>query len=136
MPTGSPGKPINPRSPSKAELLALAVASGEALLFAAKRLGIGVRTAKRWNADPEFRARVAALRAEHIERTLSRLSVSSAAAAAELARLMTQSTSETVRLAASKAILDRLPTLAEYFEYSERVRALERKAARAKRGRR
>ncbi len=120
-----------PRNPSQAALLALAVASGESVRHAAARLGIAHRTAKRWAAGERFKARVQTLRAEFIDSALGRLTVLASGAVGVMGKLMAEADSDATRLAAAKAIIDKLPIMSEYFDLSERVKALEQREQRA-----
>lgn len=117
-----------PRNPSAADLLALAVASGESLRSASKKLDIGYRTARRWSRAPRFRARVEQYRSEMIGQALGKLAARAGGAVDTLAELMEQADTDATRLAAAKAILDKLPGLSEHFGLSERVRVLESQA--------
>jgi hypothetical protein len=127
----SPDTPPEPRNPSKAALLALAVASGEPLGKAARRLGIGERTAKGWNRNPKFRAKVAELRSALVSEAIGKLSSEASEAVAVLGRIIrSRKSSDVAKLAAARAILDKLPMMSEYFDLTERVRALEERAGR------
>jgi|GEM_PF-5729331 len=55
------------------DLLAAELARGKTLQDAAQAVGCGERTARRRLAEPEFKAKVAALRAEFIDRTIGAL---------------------------------------------------------------
>ncbi len=84
----SPRQSPEPRNPGKAALLALAVASGEPLLKAAQRIGIGERTAKRWNRSPRVRAKVDELRSALVSEAVGKLSSEASQAVEMLARIM------------------------------------------------
>jgi hypothetical protein len=55
------------------DLLALELARGRTIQAAAESVGCAERTARRRLAEPEFKAKVAALRAEFIDRTTGAL---------------------------------------------------------------
>jgi hypothetical protein len=90
--------------PSKDDILAAHVASGLSLKKAAKKAGVGERTGQRRMADPEFRSRVDGLRRVIIGEAVGKLSVSMAAAAAKLAKLV-KSGDERIALAAAKEVV-------------------------------
>lgn len=121
-----------PRSPGKAAQAALALAQGKSMREAAQAVGVNEKTVRRWARGAKFRARVEALRAELTDQTLNRLAVCSSAAVAELARLMTSSANDSVRLGAARAILDKFPIMSEYFQLAERVRRLEQQGPPAR----
>ena len=97
-----------PRSPGKAAQAALALAQGQSMRETAKALKVDEKTVRRWAKGPKFQARVEELRGELTAQTLNRLATCSAAAVAELARLMTTSANDSVRLGAARAVLDKL----------------------------
>ena len=118
------GKPPEPRNPSKADLLALAVASGEPLGRAAQRLGIGERTAKGWNRNPKFRTRVEELRSALVSEAVGKLSSEATRAVGVLGEIMrSRKSSDMARLSAARAILDKLPVIREHFDLNQEARA-------------
>jgi hypothetical protein len=106
------------------EALALALASGQTLRAAAEAAGVAERTAARRQADPAFRRRVAALRAELVERALGKLADGMADAAAAL-RALLAADSEAVRLGAARALLELGVKLREAVELEQRLATLE-----------
>jgi hypothetical protein len=110
---------------TKDELLALAVATGRDRAGAAKAAGVSEPTVTRRMRDPDFRARVAELRAAMVDRAVGLLSAAAAAAVAKLATLL-KSENERVSLRTAVAILEnvvRLKTAAELEERLARVEA-------------
>jgi hypothetical protein len=121
----------NGRRKGDAALL-LALASGQTVRDAARIAGIGERTATRRLAEPDFRRRIAELRGEMVGRALGKMADGMTAAADTLRQLLTAS-SDTVKLGASRALLELAVKLREAVELEERVTALERTAAQGER---
>src|SRR5262249_29322651 len=69
------------------EALALALAAGGTVQYAAKHAGVSERTAYYRLKDADFRARVDGLRASMVEQTVDRLTAAGTLAADELLRL-------------------------------------------------
>jgi hypothetical protein len=90
----------------KQEAGALALAKGLTCERAAEDAGVSLRTIKSWNTIPEFRRRIAALRAEMTQEALGLLSRSAAAAARKIVTLMHKSENERVQLRAAVSLLD------------------------------
>ena len=111
------------------EALALAVASGQTLRDAAQTAGVGERTATRRMADADFRARVAQLRADMVQRSLGRLADGMGAAADKL-RLLLAAASESVQLGASRSLIELGVKLRESTELEERLADLEHRIRR------
>ncbi len=120
-----------PRNPGKAALAALALASGQSIRGTATAVGLNERTVRRWARAPTFKAKVERLRAEMTDQALGRLVGLAAGAAGVLGKLMLEADSDATRLAAAKAILDKLPIMSEYFDLLERLRVLEQREQRA-----
>jgi hypothetical protein len=106
------------------EALALAVASGQTLRAAAEAAGIGERTATRRWADPDFRRRVAELRADMVSRSLGRMA-DGMAEAADVLRQLLAAESESVRLGAARSLMELGVKLRESVALEERLAALE-----------
>ena len=103
---------------------ALALASGLTQTEAAKKVGIGERTLRRWLKQDDFRQTVAAAKAEMVSRAVAMLADASTEAAATLRRLL-QADSESVRLNAAKAVIELGIKLRESEELAKRVKQLE-----------
>ena len=108
--------------------LAVALAAGQTLRDAAAAAGIGERTATRRWADPDFRGRVALLRADMVGRALGRMADGMTEAADTLRKLL-KAESEAVRLGSCRAMLELCVKLRESVELESRLAALERQAA-------
>jgi hypothetical protein len=109
------------------EALALALAGGQTLRDAAGAVGIGERTAARRWADPDFRRRVSALRADMVQRSLGRMA-DGMAEAADVLRKLLGAERDSVRLGAARSLLELGVKLRESVELEERLAALERQA--------
>jgi hypothetical protein len=107
------------------DALALALAAGDSIAAAAAKAGMGERTAYRRLADPDFRRRVAELRAEMIGRALGKLADGMTEAADVLRQLLAGQTPPAVRLGAARSILELGVKLRESVELEQRVAALE-----------
>jgi hypothetical protein len=95
------------RETSDAKLL-IALAEGRNLTTAAAQAGVSLATAKRRWAEPAFRAKVAAAQDEIIDSALRSLAASAEAASLTIRSLLGKGTADTVRLAASRTILDHI----------------------------
>jgi hypothetical protein len=82
------------------DALLLALASGQTVRDAARSAGIGERTAGRRTADPDFRRRVAELRAELIGRALGKMA-DGMTAAADTLRTLLAAAADSVKLGAA-----------------------------------
>ena len=109
------------------EALIVLLASGRDVRTAAKQAGMGERTAHRRLTDPEFRQRVTAARAQFYEEALGRLSRATTSAVETLVALL-DADAETVRLGASRSILDLGMKLRESVALEQRVAELEGRA--------
>ena len=107
----------------------VAMAGGSTVRAAARRAGIGERTAFRRLGEPDFRKKVSAMRAATIERATGRLARASTKAAATLDRLL-RSKDERIRLAAGRWILRMLTHLRDHADHEERLLQLEAKLSK------
>jgi hypothetical protein len=108
--------------------LLLALAAGQTVRDAARTAGIGERTATRRLADPEFRRRVAELRAEMVSRALGQMADGMADAAGTLRNLL-KAKADTVKLGAARALLELGVKLRESVELEQRLADLEQRLA-------
>jgi hypothetical protein len=108
--------------------LLLGLASGQTVRDAARAAGIGERTATRRVADPDFRRRIAEMRAEMIGRALGQLADGMTEAASTLRGLLAAE-GESVRLGAARSILELGHKLREAVEFEERIADLEQRMA-------
>lgn len=113
---------------ARQESVAVALASGRTIKEAAAECKAGERTVKRWLAErPAFTCRVAELRADMIGRALGKLADAMTAAACTL-RALLDAEGESIRLGASRSILELGSRLRETVEFEQRLLALERLA--------
>ena len=113
---------------TRIDALALALASGKTITEAAVAAELSRRTVTRRVADPDFRRRVAELRAEMVARALGKMA-DGMAAAAETLRTSLDAEGESVRLGAARSILEMGNKLREAVELEERVAELEQRLA-------
>jgi hypothetical protein len=106
------------------EALATLLAAGRTLRDAAAAAGIAERTAARRWADPEFRTRVGQLRSDMVAAAAGTMADGMSSAAGTLKSLL-ESPSDTVRLGASRAMIELGVKLRESDELERRVAALE-----------
>lgn len=102
----------------------LALARGASTDAAGAAGGISGRTVRRWLQDDAFQAKVSALRAELLGRTVGQL-VDAATEAVATLRGSLSAESEAVRVRAAVAILNALVTLRESVDLEVRIGALE-----------
>lgn len=106
------------------EALAAALAAGSTLRDAARTAGVSERTAGRRAADPEFRAKVEAFRADLVAQALGKLAGLLADAAEALKRALTCQ-SPAVEVRAATATFDQLLEVRDQTVLEERLRASE-----------
>jgi hypothetical protein len=111
---------------AKQEAAALALAAGRTQDQASSESGAGTRTIKTWLAtQPAFACRIQELRTQMTARALGMLVDNMVAAAETLSHLCREGKSESVRLSASRAIVELGTKLRETIELEERIAALE-----------
>lgn len=111
------------------EALAAAIAAGQTVGQAAKAAKVSERTVYTRLKDPDFQARVAALREQLVTRTVSRLSALGGRAASTLAKLLKDDVSPGIRCQAAAHILSHLARYRESEALATRVAALEKALA-------
>ena len=111
----------------KAEMMALAIARGESVGEAAISHGVNERTAYRWSAEPEFKARVDELRRRMVADAVGKLACSATLAVTTLQELLGIASPPTVRLGAARAILASLIEIQTHAELTERIANLEKR---------
>jgi hypothetical protein len=114
-------------TPAGDDELILALAAGATVREAAKRAGVGERTAYRRLADADFRRAVSEARGRMFDSALGRLAGLGSKAVETLERLM-ESDKPTVALAAAKAVLVLGPRLRKSAEVEERTSLREDEA--------
>jgi hypothetical protein len=112
--------------------LALAMAGGSTVKAWADAHGVPDRTARTWSNSPEVLEQVEAIRREIVHCTIGRLCNHATAAADEIARLVSEATSEAVRLQAARAVLAELMAVSSYAALEGRMAEVERRIAHAR----
>jgi hypothetical protein len=107
------------------DLLAASLASGLFVAKTAQKHGVSENTVRRRLGDDQFRARVAALKAEVIARCVAMAGDAMLEAIVRLRVLCRDSQSESVQLAAANSILDRGIQLRLHGDIEHRVQQLE-----------
>ncbi len=105
-----------------------ALARGLSHVQAAQEAGVSVRTVQRRVSDVEFRAAVGDARRAMVGEATGRLAAAAGRAVATLEDLL-ESDADSVRLGASRALLDNLLRFRDSEELSDRVRQLEQAIA-------
>lgn len=106
------------------EPLVAALARGESLTRAGRLCGKSLSTVRRRMADDDFRQRVQKARSELLESSAAALAAASREAVITLRHLLTAE-GESIRLGASKAILELSVKFRESVELESRLAALE-----------
>src|SRR5262249_19935380 len=105
--------------------LILALACGNTPENAAQKAGLGLRTVYRRLAEPDFRARVDAVRADIVRRLAGGLTAAGLRSIKTFTTLQESAVSESVRLGAARATLELGCKLRESVELTERLAAVE-----------
>jgi hypothetical protein len=108
--------------------LIVALASGATVEDAARAGGVSRATVYRRLEDADFKRQIADARSEMLARAVGTLADASTAAAATL-RALLEADSESVRLGASRSILELGTKLRESEELAQRIAALEAQLA-------
>jgi hypothetical protein len=112
-------------SPSPKGLLALAIAQGKSIADWAIKNDVAERTAYRWARDPNVRAKVASCRRHLVDEALGVMSSQVTKAAAGIAALSENAVSESVKLAALRAIFSNMMAVSEFSTLEERMTRIE-----------
>ncbi len=107
-------------------LLAAGVACGKTIRSAAEEIDCSERQAYRISALPEFKSRVSELRSEITSEAVGKLTSAATQAADTMTELLSPTNEPSVRLNASKAILNALGPISDLGELRSRIEALER----------
>ena len=114
-----------PRRGKSDEVFLQAIACGASIETAANRAGISRSTAFRRVNAPEFKKTLQAMRREIVGRTLSVLSAATGEAARTLIQLTGTAHSSSVRLGASRAIIELSCKLRDHEDFEDRLRHIE-----------
>jgi hypothetical protein len=107
------------------DALVESLARGATQSHAARLAGCGARTVHRRLADPEFRSRIEAFRAEMLSQASGRLAEMLDASVSTLADLLKPDVSPTIRLAAARAAFEYCLRTREIVSLEARIAALE-----------
>jgi hypothetical protein len=118
---------MNDDKRSKDETAMLALACGATVDKAAQQAKLSKRTLYRRLAQPAFRRRVQAARAEMLQRTAGTATAATPAALKANVELFTGSSSDAVRLGAARSVMEIALKLREITDLEERLSALEQK---------
>jgi hypothetical protein len=112
---------------SLTERLLVELASGQTQEQAAGSIGCSTSTIKRRLRDPEFRLRLAEVRADHMRRAVDRLVSGSVAASVVLLQITADSANPpSVRVMAARAVLDNAIRGTELLDVERRLADLQR----------
>jgi hypothetical protein len=109
--------------------LLLALACGATVEAAARQAGLSERTVYRRLADPAYRQRLQALRADMVQRASGALTAAATEAVRTLLALQKDSVAAAVRLGAARAILEIGIKMREVADLEGRIAALEEQLA-------
>ena len=112
-------------TPRPKRLLALAIARGISIAVWAKNNNVPERTVYRWAREPKVRARVASYRRHVVDEALGLISSHVTKAASGIAALAENAVSESVRLAALRAVFSNMMAVAEFSSLDERMTLIE-----------
>lgn len=107
----------------------MALVCGATVAQAAEQAKVSQRTVYRKLATAEFGKRLAGMREEMVQRTLSMLRAASVEAVKTLVGLLNASTPPSVRHSAGRSIVELGLRLREKVEFEERLKTLESKLA-------
>ncbi len=111
--------------PKKKTLLALAIAQGASVSTWARANEVPRRTAYRLAGDPQVRATVESCRRRALDRAIGRLAMRSTWAADQIAKLGKDASSDSVKLAALRAILSDMIKVTEFHGLELRITDIE-----------
>lgn len=106
------------------QMLVSALARGESIVRAARLSGISERTVHRRLKEPEFQAQINSTRSLLVENASSGIACAMSEAVLTLRHLLTAQ-SESVRLSASRVILETGMKLREHADFEKRLEILE-----------
>jgi hypothetical protein len=110
---------------SQKDDLALVVAQGKSVAAWARQCDVPTSTAYSWTADPDFRRQVQHWRRQALDRAMGVLAAHTGLAVQSIAKLGETAESESVRLAANRAVLRDQFALGNYSEIEYRLSAIE-----------
>ena len=111
--------------PGSRDKLAAWVASGRSVAAFAKKHAMSVRTCYGWARRDDFQAKVERIRRRMLDRIGGTLTRNGLKAVDSIVTLSKTADADAVKLAAAKAILDKLIEVANMVEIDRRLKALE-----------
>jgi hypothetical protein len=114
-----------PHDRGKLDKLAAWVAAGRSIAAFAKHNEISTSTCYSWTKRDDFKARVARIRQRMLDRIGGTLTSKGLAAVESMVKLSKGADSDAVKLAAAKAILDKMVDVMNQVEFDRRLKALE-----------
>jgi hypothetical protein len=108
--------------------LARAVANGQSVAEWSRQSGVAERTAYRWAKEAKFKSAVNSHRRKAIDQSLGRLTDKLASATDAIVNLSQTAQSESVRLAAIKAMVASVVAISNCTSLGDRITALEEQA--------
>jgi hypothetical protein len=105
--------------------LALAIASGKSVAMWARGHDVPKRTAYRWARDPKIRTAVEACRRRALDRAVGRMGRQVTWAADGIAKLAKSAESESVKLAALRAIFSSMMAVSKFGGLEDRINEIE-----------
>jgi hypothetical protein len=119
--TGCQPLPTAENSKTRKSQLALAIAQGTSIAVWARKNDVPDRTAYRWASEPNVRAAIDSYRRRAIDRLAKRVTW----AADGIAKLARDAASESVKLAALRAIFSNMMTVSEFAGLEQRITEIE-----------
>jgi hypothetical protein len=117
--------PCSENSQSRKNQLALVIAQGTSIAVWAHTNNVPRRTANRWASQPKVRAAVESYRRRALDRAIGRMAKRVTSAADGIAKLAKDAVSESVRLAALRAIFSSMTAVSEFAGLEERMTQIE-----------
>ncbi len=105
--------------------LALAIANGMSVAAWARGHEVPKRTAYRWSREPKVRAAVESTRRRAVDRAIGRMARRVTWATDEIAELAKSAASESVKLAALRAILSDMMAVSQFAGLEQRITEIE-----------
>jgi hypothetical protein len=105
--------------------LALAIANGTSAARWARENKVPKRTAYRWSSEPKVRAAIESYRRRELDRAVGRMARRATWATDGIAKLAQNAGSESVRLAALRAILSDMMAVSHFAGLEDRVTEIE-----------
>jgi hypothetical protein len=117
--------PSPENSKSRKSQLALAIAQGTSIAVWARKNHVPNRTAFRWATEPKVRAAIESCRRRALDRAIGRLAKRVTWAADGIATLAKDAVSESVKLAALRAIFSNMMAVTEFAGLEQRITEIE-----------